>query len=920
MRFIEPLWAVLFIPLIVGLVMSWRRVHGMVTVRKGVAFGLRFLLFGVLIVALMGPQAVRPNRGMTTMFVVDRSDSIGERDREKQIDFVNEAMGAMGEDDRVGIVAFGGAPVMEASPGGRRPFSNVESVIEGSASDLSAALRLAMASFPSGASRRIVVLSDGNETKGDALGALESIAAEGVPVDVVPLGLEKGKAEAALVELSSPSEQSADQPFEIRAVVESSVAQTGRLVIERNGEAVAQVPVSIPAGTSTVVVNQELGAPGFYRYRAFLEVPNDSDNRNNLGAAFVAVKGRPKVLLIQGDTSKRELATALSEQGISVQLGGASMMPARPEDLQAYDAVILNDFNAALTTDLQMKMLRNAVRDSGIGLMMVGGEDSFLPGGWYGTPVAEALPVDLNIRQRKVFPNTSVLIVVDTSGSMSMDIGGVTKLQAAANAAVLSAQLLGPTDRLGVAGSGSRIDYVSPIAELTDKDKVVGQIRRLKDGGGGIFAQASVNFAREKLSAEDTRVRHFILVADGSDCDDHGTSLAVAAAMKANKITTSTVAIGDGKDVNFLKNLAAVGGGRSYFVDDAKKLPQIFTQDVSLMSRSAIEEGAFTPKVMAGDEVTRGLNGFPALQAYCLTEARPLARVTMRTGKDDPLLASWQFGLGRSMAFTSDAQNRWASEWVGWDGFGQFWAQAVRTLTRKAALNNYELDVSPDGGRGAIRLQARDRSGNPLAQDSIEVRVSDPAGNSQKATLTQEAPGVFSGDFDASEVGSYIVSVVEPGSQGEARVASNGFSIPYPPEYRSSTTNLPLLEGLASVSGGERIDSPQDAMRVIQNRGESVSDLWRLFLWVALALLPLDILVRRVVVPLPQFGRRKVEEDAPIVAAVRGARVQPKVGEQPKPEKPAKQAKSVPEAPVSTAGSLLAAKKKRRSEDDDEKL
>ncbi|MFM9874333.1 MAG: VWA domain-containing protein [Fimbriimonadaceae bacterium] len=914
MRFIEPLLGLLFIPVLFGLFLSWRRVHGMVPLRKGISFGLRFLLFGALIIALMGPQAVRANKGLTTIFVVDRSDSVSDVDRKRSIQLVNEAMGAMGEDDRIGVVAFGRAPVMEASPGGRRPFSDVESVIDGSASDLAASLRLAMASFPSGKGRRIVVLSDGNETKGDALGAIESISAEGVAVDFVPLGLEKSRAEASVLELQTPSEQAADQPFELRAVVESSVAQSGQLIIERNGEPVSQVPVSLPTGTSTIVVSQELKESGFYRYRAYLKVPQDSDNRNNLGASFVAVKGRPKVLLIQGDTLKRELATALSEQGISVQLGGASMMPARQEDLQAFDAVILNDFNAAQTTEIQMKMVRNAVRDSGIGFMMIGGEDSFLPGGWFGTPIAEALPVDLNVRQRKVFPNTSVMIVVDTSGSMSMNVGGMTKLQLAASAAVLSTQLLSAKDRLGVAGSGSRIDYVAPLAELTKKDEVVRKIKTLKDGGGGIFAEPSVQFANDKLRAENSKVRHFILVADGSDCDTHGTSLAIASAMKADKITVSTVAIGDGKDVPFLKGLAAVGGGRYYFVEDAKKLPQIFTQDVSLMSRSAIEEGAFIPKILGGDEVTRGISGFPALMAYCLTDARPLARVTMKTHKDDPLLASWQFGLGKSMAFTSDAQNRWAKEWIGWGGYGQFWAQAVRSLTRRAAVNNYDLQVTPDGGKGKISLQARDRSGNPLAASSIEVRVSDPEGNSQKATLIQEAPGVFSGNFDASNVGSYIVSVVEPTASGEARVAANGFSIPYPPEYRSSRPNLPLLEGLASVSSGKKLADGWEAMRAIENRGESVADLWRLFLWIALGLLPLDVLMRRVVVPLPKFGRREVEEDE-VVAKVAERSVP---GEKRPKIQRVKRKKVVSEEPISAAGSLLAAKKKRKDSDSSE--
>lgn len=919
MRFLEPLYGLLFIPMIAGLMWSWFRVHGMAKGRKIVAFALRGLLAAALIFALMGPQAVQRNKGLTTIFVIDRSDSISESERTRAIDFVNAAVANMSEDDQVGLVAFGGQPVMEAAPGGRRKFTKIESVIEASASDLAAAMRLAMASFPAGKGRRIVVLSDGNETQGDALGAVETIAAEQVSVDFVPLGNEEKKAEATVLDLQAPSEQAADQPFELRAIIDSTVPQTGQLIIERNDVAVSQTPISLPAGTSAVVINQEIKEPGFFRYRAYLKVPNDSDNRNNLGAAFVAVKGRPKILLVQGDSGKKELASALREQGVAVDLGGSGAMPVRAEDLQVYDAVVFNDFNAALITDPQMKMMRNAIRDSGIGFAMIGGEDSFLPGGWYGTPVAEALPVDLNIRQRKVFPSTSVFVVVDTSGSMSMEVGGKTKLQIAANAAVLTVDLLGANDRLGVAGSGDRLDIIAPIQPLTDKHKVKEQAKRLAPGGGGIFAEPSVIGAEKALNAENTRVRHFILVADGSDCDQHGISLAVAARMKANKITTSTVAIGDGKDVQFLKQLAAVGGGRHYLVEDATKLPQIFTQDVSLMSRSAIEEGVFTPKVMAGEEASRGIDAFPALKAYCLTDARPLARVGMRTHKDDPLLATWQFGLGKSMAFTSDAQNRWASEWMGWGDFGKFWAQAVRSLTRKGALNNYDLQVSPEGGKGRINLQATDRSGNPLNLSTIEVRISDPEGNSQKATLTQEAPGQFSGTFSAEDVGSYIVSVVEPTATGETRVAANGFSIPYPPEYRSTRPNLPLLEGLASQSGGMQLTQAKDALRPLTIIGESVSDLWRMFLFAALVLLPLDILVRRVVVPLPKFGRKRAESDEPIKMEGRQA---PSAAAAPasskSQDKQPKRKKSKPssEEPISAAGSLLEAKRKRLSEND----
>lgn len=910
MRFLAPWYALLFIPALGLLWFSFKRVHGMAPLRKWLAFALRAALLFSLILALMGPQAVRRNRGLTTIFVIDRSDSIRESDRARAIDFFNQAVAKLGEDDRAGLIAFGRQPVVELAPGGRRSISKIESSIETSGSNLAAALRLAMASFPAGSGRRIVVLSDGNETEGDALGAAATIGADGVAIDVLALGQKLERPEASVVELRAPSEQSADQPFELRAVVESSVAQKGQLVIERNGEPISTVPVSLPAGTSAVVINQRLEKPGFFRYRAYLQVPNDSDNRNNLGAAFVSVRGKPKVLLIQGHPDRQELARALQAQGITVELGSNESVPTRPEDLQAYDAILFNDFNASLTSESQMVMIRNAIRDSGIGFAMIGGEDSFLPGGYYGTPIAEALPVDLNVRQRKVFPSTTVLIVVDTSGSMSMQVNGKTKLEIAANAAMLAIDLLGPMDRLGLAGSGDHFDLTVPIQSLENKNAVKEKARRLAPQGGGIYAQPSIEQAEKLLNADQSRVRHFILLADGGDCDNHGTSLAIAARMKANKITTSTVAIGKGKDVDFLRQVAAVGGGRHYLVEDASRLPQIFTQDVSLMARSAIEEGVFIPKVAAGEEITRGISGFPALKAYCLTDARPLARVGMRTHKDDPLLASWQFGLGKSLAFTSDAQNRWASEWVGWSGFGQFWAQAVRSLNRKSALNDYDLEVTPEGGKGRIQIRANDRAGNPLSASTLDVRVSDPAGGSQKVTLTQEAPGVFSGSFDAVEVGSYIVSVVEPAAGGEARVAANGFSIPYPPEYRTSRPNLPLLKGLADQTGGQELTDPAKAMRPVAVQGESVSDLWRMFLWIALALLPLDVLVRRVMIPLPKFGRVREE------SGTRDTQDRPSGPRGPKGSKPKRARKSKPtDAPVSTATDLLAAKRKRQGID-----
>ena len=853
MRFVEPFYALLFLPLAVGLWFSWSKVLGMAKARKAVAFGLRGLLASCLIIALMGPQASRPNSGLAVMFLLDRSDSISDSDRDAAHQFVKSAVGKLNLEDVAGVISFGRQPVIESAPASRRELPKPSAKLDGSASDLASAMRLAGASFPEGKTRRIVLLSDGNETLGDALQAAESAGIDDVEIDVVPLGTKPRRAEAAILELTAPTERRSDEPFDLHAVIETSTAQDATIVLDRDGVVQARKRVALQPGKNSVVLGQVLKQPGFYRYKATLEPDFDTDNRNNIGSAFVSVKGKPRILVLQGSKAQTELATALRGQGIDVDLYGPEGIPTRPEDVQVYDAVILNDINASYFQPEQMQILKQATQDAGIGLAMIGGEDSFLPGGWYGTAVAEALPVDLNVRQRKSFPSTSVLIMIDASGSMGMVEGGQPKIRLAAKAAEMTANLLSPQDRLGVAGSTDGIEFVAPMQQLQNKNAVISGIRKLSVGGGGIYAKPTIDRAEKELTKENSKVKHFILLADGNDVDDYGDSLQTIRRMRANKITTSVVAIGSGKDVPFLRQLAAAGGGNYYLAESASKLPAIFTQDVSLISRSAIEEGVFTPKMTIGEEILRGIDATPPLFAYCLSDARPLARVGMRTHKDDPLLAVWQFGLGSSLAFTSDAKSQWARQWVGWEGFARFWAQAVRSIMRRGTTNKYSVEAVQAGGRGVLKLDAKDAAGSPLTDQGAKVLVSKPDGTSEVINLIQEAPGSYSGSFDARLMGSYIISVAEESAGGKASVTSTGFSVPYPPEYRSYRPNTSLLQNVSQTARGKTIKEPAEALRPLNKPGGAIQDLWFFFVLGALIILPIDVAIRRIAIPIAEM-------------------------------------------------------------------
>ena len=933
MRFTDPLWLLLFLPLAAGLAWSWQRIHGIARPRKVLAFLVRACLAGAMILALSGPQSYRPHRGVATIFVVDRSDSVDSAGKERALATINESLGKMGVDDVSGVLVAGSEARMEVAVGRMQSINAIRTKVDPGSTDLSAAVRLASANFPDGKAKRIVLLSDGNETAGDLMGAAQAASADGIEIDFVPLGAER-KQEALVVAVEAPDQARLDQPISVRAVIESNVEQTVLLDLDRDGKVVKSMETRLRPGRNSVLMQDKPPSTGFQRYRIMLRADRDEDVRNNIGSAFVNVKGRPKVLVLQEDPADRTLASAIQGRGIDVQVLGPGNAPVRPESYQAYDAIVLNDFNAQSFISRQQDQIQAVVRDSGMGFAMVGGENSFLPGGYYGSSIAEILPVDLDVRERKDFPSTSIAIIVDCSGSMGMIEDGQQKIRLAAQAAEQTINLMGQNDRVAVAGSSDGVEFLVPFMPLGDKQAAIAGARRLAVSGGGIYIRPSIERAEEELNKETSKVRHFILLADGNDSTDQEGAIAIASRMRMNKITTTVVAIGNGSDVPFLKSLAAAGGGRFYLASKASQLPAIFTQDASLVSRSAIEEGAFVPKIVGDDEIINGIDGMPPLLAYCLTDSRPLARTILRTHKDDPLLAKWQYGLGTSLAFTSDAKSRWASRWVNWGGYDAFWSQAIRAIVRRGTDNRYQATASLEAGKGKLQIKSFDRLGNPVPADAV-VKMTGPSGSQIEVPIVAEAPGVYGGEFSATEVGSYIVTVAEPGA-GAARVTTTGFNVPYPPEYRATKPNLPLLNAVAEGTNGRDLKQPALAFRPAIDPGASISDLWWMFVGIALFMLPVDIAIRRIALPISEmwlavrrkFARTPVPTSATRLEQLKAAKskrieparagtdarepvpVEPKQASREPSEKPKADAAQKPGG--TTAKSLLEAKRKRQ--------
>ncbi|MDW8107945.1 MAG: VWA domain-containing protein, partial [Armatimonadota bacterium] len=688
MRFLEPIYLGLLPLALLGVWWSGRRILGISRARKRFVLALRFLVVTLLILALAAPQAVRPNRGTCVIFALDMSDSISDKGRQAALDYIKQALKSLGENDQAGLVVFGRDALVDFMPTELRELPTIYSKPEPDGTNIAAAIRLASAMFPDGKNKRIVLLTDGNETEGNAQDAALVAATEGIEIDVIQLAPTERDTEVLVLETQAPSEVKIGEPFNLRVVIEARKAAEGTLVIDRDGTPVKRVPVKLTPGKNVVVVPVRTEKEGFHRYRVMLEASPDSEVRNNLGRAFVRVQGKPRMLLAEGGTPDptRALEKALKANNLEVTRVNAASFPTRAEELQNYDAILFHDFPATALSPQMMLAIQSAVRDTGIGFAMIGGTNSFLSGGYYQTPIADLLPVDLDVRHRKVFPPATVVIVMDISGSMAELEDGVPKIQLAAKAAIETLKMLRPQDQFGVVVSGEGADWLAPIQKAENREHVIDQISRVYAGGGGIYMRPSLQLAENALVGIQTTTRHVIVLADGNDCDSPEGTFEIAARMRAMGITMSVVSLGKGKDVEYLRQLARIAGGNFYLTERARDLPRLFTADVAIMTRAAIEEGAFLPKISAGEEMLQGINWqtVPPLLAYDLTADRPMARTLMRTHKDDPLLAVWQYGLGQSLAFTSDAKPKWAQRWVGWSEFAPFWTQVTRSILRKS--------------------------------------------------------------------------------------------------------------------------------------------------------------------------------------------------------------------------------------------
>ena len=861
--FIAPQLLLLLVPAVaLTILLSRAARHHLGLGRRRVALAIRVVLLALIVFALAGLQWVWPVDKLTTVFVVDLSDSVGTAGRAAAVDFVRQAIEVKRDGDLAGIVAFGGDALVEQLPDDLKEMAALASVPVKGSTDIGGALRLAAALFPDETQKRIVLVSDGNDTTGRGTSEAALAAARGVQVETHAVG--QLTADEVIVErLHTPSTARVGEEIEAAVTISSTVAQPATVRLFGDGEQIGSQQVALEAGTNTVTFRTKATESGFHTFRALVEAGRDTFGQNDRADSDTIVKGDPRILVVAGDEEVAgNLVTALERERQDVTTVVPEAAPDSLTGLAAYDSVVLVDTPRTRLSDNQMKAMQAFTRDLGRGLVMIGGPRSYGAGGYKQTPLEEALPVEMDVRDREKQPDVALVVVIDKSGSMAachcnvanrelgVAIQGVPKVDIGKEAILRAVAALTPRDEFGVVAFDENAHWAIRTAPLGTVGDVESQIAGIKaEGQTNIFAGLSEAVASlEKTTA--TR-RHIVLLTDG--WSRSGDYTALIARMKAAGITLSTVGAGGGS-ADVLKQLAEQGGGRYYPAANPASIPDIFLKETQQVSGQQIVEESFFPVQTGSSPILAGLEaGLPRLLGYNGTTAKPAAETILVTGRDDPLLAQWQYGLGRSVAWTSDATGRWAKGWVGWQGFDRFFSQLVRWTFPGEETGGIEAEFVTEGDASRLRVTSVESDGTPRDFYETAVTVVDPELGQQVVSLEQVAPGVYEAPMGTLKPGAYALRVL----QKRAGVADLGRTLglvaPAPAEYRLLGVNEALLTTLRSATGGRAIETPAEVWTHDLRSTAFATDLWPLLLVLALLLFPIDVAIRRV-----SISRREV--------------------------------------------------------------
>ncbi len=843
-------WA--FVLILFAVWVWWLSVAGYGGLSRGraqAALLTRLVMLGLFVILIAEPRSVRVRDVISVVYAVDLSDSIGERSVDEALEFVTKTVTEKPPKDEAGLVVFGRNSAVELPPRMSFPFEALNSRIDRDATNLEQTLSLAAAMLPEENRGRIVLISDGTETEGSISQILDELKSRDIAVDVLPIQYEYDK-EVWLENLELPRFVKLGENYEASVVLSSLQDGAGKLVLRENGEQIYEQEVKFKAGKNRFVVPIYLRDPGYYEYSATIETQaaDDQIRENNTVINYIYVEGEGKVLVVTNpagdDRDWESLVKAIREGERNVDVVSAYEFPNDSLSLMPYDAVLFVNVPADAFNVIQLKAVHDSVFNQGIGFMMVGGDNSFGPGGYHRTVIEDALPVTMDITKKKVLPKGALAIILHTCEFPEGNTWGkrITKQ---------AIKVLGAQDEVGVLV----YDYMEGekwLFKLTpagDYEKMVPKINGAQIGDMPSFVN-TMRLGLKGLKESDASTKHMIIISDG---DPQPPAPKLISEFQKNKVSVSMVAIfpHGGRDISTMRAIAGATGGRYYFPSDPNQLPSIFIKESKTLKRSMIQNETFVPEVGMISPVLKGIERIPPLFGYVLTTIKPRAEGVLNApekkeaeGEIDPVLSFWRYGLGTTAAFTSDLSPNWGKDWVNWDHYQAFVKQLMIKISRVQKQDHLKLWSHVTGNKATIMVEDFHPEESFL---NVAARIAGPHDRKETVVLKQVSPRRYQAEVPLWGKGRYQVTAL--GKSGEREDHANGgFIVPYSPEFLRFRSNPIVLEEIAQKTGGQRLD-PVNATDVIYGRRDPKQSSNPVFDWFLMALailVPLDVAIRRV--------------------------------------------------------------------------
>lgn len=801
-----------------------------------VAAGL-FLLFALAALPLLARE---PAEDIVVVIGNDLATPSANPERERLLREVETRL-ADGGGARAGVVSTGSVTRVGADLGAlNASLLQAPTVVNAPGTNLEEAVMLAAAMVPGNRTGRVILATDGNETAGRVSAALTVLRDRGVAVDIEPI-TELPTGEVLVESVNAPQKVFAGDAFLMDAVVFSQGLAQATVSVKRDGNVVLEQQVALAPGRNRIETTVPATALGSVLLEVTVTSLADTFTQNNQNGTIVTVAAAPSLLVIAPEFELGDyFAKALKVQGLDAKVIRPREAPTTIDKWLVHDAVILMNMPAiALATD-QQEALEQFVEVHGRGLLILGGENSFGPGGYFETPFERLSPLSARVPHDR--PQVAMVFVLDRSGSMSAaadETGRLTRLDVAKSATVAAVGVLEDEARMGVVVFDHEAAVIVPLQPKNTK--VLEDTLTPLVPGGGTYIFPGLLAAMEMLRGVDAPSKHIVVMTDGLSQEADFRPIFLEA--ERNKITISAVAISSAADPRQPLSIAEGGKGAFYHTDDMRALPSILTQEALMLSSTTVKTDTVpvTWVDRSADFLANLPDRLPPVHGYVRTSPKPEANIhlSIKDAEDEviPLMATWRYGNGQVLAFAAHSVGPNTEDWLPLPSYPLMWSQVIRHFLPDTAGPGLNVNLRRAGDEIRIGADLLDPKGLPLQRKTVTATIEGGTGGS--VTLRETQPGHYEGVYVASEMGSYKVNV-----SSDALTAEAAMYVAYPARYAFVRSDFDKLRALAAATGGKVLLGDDSTISNAQQWAARPG--WRLWTLIALALFFIDLGIRHV--------------------------------------------------------------------------